>query len=185
MSESNINTRNAGNLSTYEIRYPALITCLLTEFMKSSQNISYHRQELVRRGAFDLDENAVCYSSLLKRLMRELVIDENVINSKRSSGVSEDAQIARDLSKQVRDEKKREAIERSKQRQSDPLYFERINEQNKKHVIEATDSTNDTSAVLDEIETFDDDTEKGSKEPFDPFRPTYSEKYQRSRVHVS
>ena len=139
----------------------------------------------MRRGAFDLDESAVCYNSLLKRLMKELVIDENVVTSKRSIGVSEDAQIARDLSKLVRDERKREAIERSKQRQSDPLYFERINEQNKKHVIEATDSTNDASAVPDVMETVDDDTGNSSKEPFDPFRPTYSDKYQRSRVHVS
>ena len=139
----------------------------------------------MRRGAFDLEEGAVCYNSLLKRLIKELIIDEDVVNSKRSSGVSEDAQIARDLSKQAREEKKREAIERSKQRQSDPLYFERIYENNKKYVIESTDSTNDGSAVPDESEAADDDTEKCSKEPFDPFRPSYGEKYQRSRVHVS
>lgn len=127
----------------------------------------------MRRGAFDLEEDAVCFNSLLKRLMTELMADEALGDSKRSVVCTDDAQTARDAAKLAREEKKREAIERSRQRQSDPLYFEKISDQNKKPEIsddpEADNKLGSEDPAQDEEE---EGEEKGGS--FDPFRPSYT-----------
>ena len=134
----------------------------------------------MRRGAFDLKEDQVCYNSLLKRLMTELIADEALEASKRTLNITDDAQTARNAAKQLREIKKLEAIERSVQRQADPQYFERILEQNRKPEpiadISSEPDTDGTEVTLD--------AEKSSSENFDPFRPSYANKEKKNKIFV-
>ena len=136
------------------------------------------RQELVRRGAFDLDEDQVCHNSLLKRLMTELCADEALQQSTRSIACTDDAQSVRDALKQERDMRKNEAIERSLQRQADPRYFERILEQNKKPELLAISPVEDNGDIRDTEFNTDDDATFGEQIALDadPFRSSYSKR---------
>ena len=114
-----------------------------------------------------MPEESVCYNSLLKRLVSVLIIDEALADEKRSVACSDDAQPLRDVARLAREEKKKEAIERSRQRQADPLYFGRILEQNKRTEQVEVSSVEEDDAGTDEavIESIGD-----------PFRPSYASK---------
>lgn len=133
----------------------------------------------MRRGAFDLKEDQVCHNNLLKRLMSELIADEALETTKRTLSVTDDAQIARDTAKQLREMKKQEAIERSARRQADPLYFERIVVQNKK-----PEPIIDTATESDVDCTEDPLSDEVSNEKFDPFRPNYANKEKKNKIFV-
>lgn len=117
--------------------------------------------------------------------MVELVKDTIVEDSRRSSDVIDKANSSRDLAKCIREDKKKEAIERSRRRQADPEYFERIFTQNTMGAQSTTDaSKDDTSAkeIQQDCYQSDDDQDKGSV--FDPFRPTYAGKERRNKISV-
>jgi hypothetical protein len=82
------------------------------------------RQELVRRKAFDLNEDKVNFRSLLQRLMTELVKEEEIKAATQLTEQEAIAAIKRDEAKRERERKKTEALERSKLRQADPAYLE-------------------------------------------------------------
>mmetsp|Transcript_2576 Transcript_2576/g.4534 ORF Transcript_2576/g.4534 Transcript_2576/m.4534 type:complete len:174 (-) Transcript_2576:92-613(-) len=88
------------------------------------------RQELLRRNAFDLDENTVNFRSMLQRLMVELVAEEKAQTEQKTETLCNEANAVRDAAKTEREKKKQEALERSKQRQADASYFARRAESN-------------------------------------------------------
>ena len=108
------------------------------------------RQELVRRNAFDLDEDAVNYNTLLKRLLVEVLKDEEKL-------VQEKEQLRLKLlaeqkaeALRIRELKKQEALERSQQRMQSKDYFankEKINSECKidKTLRLQTDSTSNNA----------------------------------------
>jgi hypothetical protein len=81
------------------------------------------RQELVRRNCLDIPEDDINHNSLLQRLIVELVKDESNEVQKRTADVLEKAQVDRDVAKELREQKKAEALARSKARQADAQYF--------------------------------------------------------------
>ena len=145
------------------------------------------RQELVRRSAFDLAEDDVNYRSLLKRLMVELVADENKAVAQRTSELEQKAFDVREEAKRAREEKKREALERSKQRQADPEYFKRLAELNKKP--EKEDAQGEASAATaaapvgaDASEGRDNEADPIEAGTYDPFRSRAGA--QKSKIFV-
>lgn len=138
-----ITVHNASVLSAYEIR-----------------------QELNRREAFDFkDDDVVNFRSMLKRLMVELVKDEEnqAVAKEQESKVRTES--AMEQSKRIREEKKRAAMERSKQRQADPDYFKKISENNVKVVVES--SSEAEAAAAEEVE----DVTDVDADPFQTFKP--------------
>lgn len=112
--------RNVGSLTTFEIR-----------------------QELNRRNAMDLDEEKVQinFKTLLQRLVQELVKEEENNTLEHTTVVIDQAQLKRETDKAMREEKKKEALERSKQRQADKDYFIKKQELNVKKNDEVVEIT--------------------------------------------
>jgi predicted ATP-dependent protease len=96
-----ITSRNASKLTTYELR-----------------------QELNRRDAFDLEESTVNYKTMLARLMKDLVEEEDNEQLVAVNQKAEENKQSVDKAKEIREQRKQEALERSRQRQSDKAYFE-------------------------------------------------------------
>lgn len=144
---TDITVHNASVLSAYEIR-----------------------QELNRRGAFDFkDEDTVNFRTMLKRLMVELVNDQEnkAIVAEQESRVKMETTLEK--SKRIREEKKQAALERSRQRQADPNYFQKIAETNIKPVKEKLESPqNDTTQ---EEEDEEEEEVSGEVDPFQTFVP--------------
>lgn len=117
--------------------------------------------------------------------MVELVKDTAVEDSKRSTDVIDKANSARDLAKSIREEKKREAIERSQRRQADPEYFERILTQNTMSVQPTTGPVQDDTSREDIQQDCDEgDDDQNEDSVFDPFRPAYAGKERRNKISV-
>mmetsp|Transcript_4763 Transcript_4763/g.7230 ORF Transcript_4763/g.7230 Transcript_4763/m.7230 type:complete len:162 (-) Transcript_4763:122-607(-) len=136
------------------------------------------RQELNRRNAFDFGENdTVNYRTMLKRLMVELVKDEEDKANEKVKVISQERETEMEKSKRIREEKKREALERSRQRQSDPNYFKKIAELNKKP--EKAEDNNETTADTQETEEDEEDNDHTPSNPFDTFP-----KKGRSKIYV-
>ena len=132
-------------------------------------HVQCDRQELNRRNAFDFtDEDTVNYKTMLKRLMVELVKDEEVEAAQKAKIVEEKMETEMEKSKRLREEKKKEALERSRQRQADPNYFRQRAEANiiQKRVDEPVGATNE-----DEDDDEDDEPEENSSNPFETYRP--------------
>eukprot|EP01038_Epipyxis_sp_PR26KG_P007530 gene7530-10258_t len=150
-----ITTANVGSLSTYEIR-----------------------QELVRRNALDIPENMINHKSLLQRLVKDLVEEEQKIAEVKVEQALCQNAIIRDEAKTEREKRKQEALARSQMRQKDPNYFTQKQEANVKKAesIEnkeepsSLDSTND-----------DNENEEDQNLSFDPFR---SYKSGRSKISI-
>ena len=82
--------------------------------------------------------------------------------------------------------KKREALERSKQRQTDPEYFNRIAELNKKpekEVIDTTDTSHKVSEEEEESGNTNVDENQSNPVAYDPFRP-HASRNQKSKIFV-
>ena len=86
------------------------------------------RQELVARGALDIPDKEINHRSMLRRLVAELVKQEQVAfeQATDTEGVKRDAEMA--ARKAERDAKKEEAVARSKARQADKEYFKKKQE---------------------------------------------------------
>ena len=143
------------------------------------------RQELVRRGAFDIPEDQVNFKSLLQRLMTELVAEEAKSAELRSQVVADETASKLEQAKLEREKKKQEALERSRQRQADPDYFKRRAQQNEEASTQANKVDDKSVECVAEVggegleekdDVFSDD------EGNDPFR-TYKSK-SRSKVFV-
>lgn len=142
----------------------------ITVHNASTLNAYEIRQELNRRDAFDFKDNdTVNFRTMLKRLMVELVKDEEqkaIVKEKESK---EKMETSIEKSKRIREEKKQAALERSKQRQTDPEYFKKIAENNVKPVKE-------TPTIPGDQEQNEEDEEEPHQElsevdPFQTFAP--------------
>ena len=123
---------------------------------------------------------------MLQRLIRELVAEEAEANAKRTIVLEDSFRSTQEEAKRLREERKREAIERSKQRQSDPNYFQKITELNTKKSDQTDDvkEVNSIDSAVSDHEV-DDSKEKGISENDDPFRrSTNSSGTRRNKVFV-
>lgn len=82
---------------------------LITFFLINDVHFS---QELVKRGAMDIPDNEANYRSMLKRLMVELVADEEKRSETRRLEIEAKQKEDRDRLKEERERKKQEALER-------------------------------------------------------------------------
>jgi len=124
------------------------------------------RQELVRRNCLDFPHAEINHNSMLRRLIQALVIEEaNAIEAHTAAAVDK-AQEERDAAKALREQRKAEALAKSKERQADPNYFRTRQEQNK-----AKEVTVETSDAAKEEEPTEDEEANND----DPFR-TYKSK---------
>jgi hypothetical protein len=120
---------------------------------------------LNRRNAFDFtDEDTVNYRTMLRRLMVELVKDEENVAIEKATASAEKMETEMEKSRRIREEKKREALERSKQRQADPEYFKKRADANVKPEPVASAEPVDEGSDDDK-----DDDEKGPSNPFESY----------------
>jgi hypothetical protein len=142
---ADITVHNASTLSAYDIR-----------------------QELNRRNAFDFkDEDTVNFRTMLKRLMVELVKDEEEKAIVKEQESKQKMETALEKSKRIREEKKQAALERSRQRQADPEYFKKIADNNVKPVKEAATEP----PVLSDGEDEEEEEAQAEVDPFQTFVP--------------
>jgi hypothetical protein len=137
------------------------------------------RQELVHRDCLDIPEEKINHNSMLQRLIEDLVKQEAKVAEDRTSVAVDTAQQERDAAKALREQRKQEAIERSKARQAQKEYFETKKEANDTVAEKIADKAGekDGEEEGEEGETLEE------PETVDPFR-TYKPS-GRSRVHVS
>jgi hypothetical protein len=140
-----------------------------------SNSSLFIRQELNKRGAFDFKESdTVNYRSLLQRLVVELVKDEDIKNAQNEKVVTEKIETAMEASKRIREEKKQVAIERSRQRQADPNYFNKISESNvEPEKVEAPAVDNGSDAE-------NEDVDAQSNDPF----ASFASKKSSAKIHI-
>lgn len=106
---------------------------------------------------------------MLQRLMVELVKDEEVIATEKARQQTQQLETEIEKSKRIREEKKREALERSKQRQSDPNYFaQRVEANSQANQPKSTPVEKDQSSGEDHQEE-DEEDEVIVSGPFDSY----------------
>ncbi len=89
-----------------------------------------HRQELVKRKALDIPENQINHRNMLQRLIQEIVKHEAELSNIKTNQIMEEKQKQIGEAKRIRELKKLEALERSRQRQADAEYFKKKAERN-------------------------------------------------------
>lgn len=130
-----------------------------------------------------MDEKTINFRSLLQRLMQELVADEEKKADEKISQAVDEASREREKAKELRELRKKEALERSKQRQSDPNYFQQRKELNEEKLsVKSTQVA--PSETISKSDSADDATEECSEmsSQDDPFR-SYKNK-SRSKIFV-
>ena len=129
--------RNVGKLTTFELR-----------------------QELVKRNCLDIPEENINHRTMLQRLVQVLLDEENKIANQKTSSIEAEKMAALNAAKLAREQKKLEAIERSKLRQNNPTYFKELAEKNvapKKTELENLEEfnlINDVTNTSDELDPF-------------------------------
>lgn len=129
------------------------------------------RQELVRRDCLDIPEERINHNSMLQRLIVDLLKDEDRKVEEATEAAVDKAALEREKAKEIREQRKKDAIERSKARQANPEYFQRLKEDNEK----GKDKVEGTSAAADGDDK--DKVNEGQEEDADdvdddPFRTT-------------
>ncbi len=156
MSERQLTTQNVSSLTTYELR-----------------------QELVRRNKLDIPEGQINHRSMLQRLIVELVAEEDIKVAEITSKAVETSKSQMEAAKALREQKKLEAIERSKQRQAEnPAYFQHRKELNELKKTEKIEEIVSSDSKENEL---DDDSGDNDAEDDDPFRTTSK---HRSKIFV-
>ena len=159
-----INSKNVGSLTTFEIR-----------------------QELDRRKCMDIPEKEINHRSLLQRLVKELVKEEEA-NYNNEIAVKEKQRLDElEKTKAEREKKKAEALERSRKRQQDPNYFankaannDQLKAKEEEKVKNRAISNNKDENGDDNEEEEEEEEEEGEGED-DPFRITT--KTRRNKMH--
>ena len=154
-----ITTRNASECNAYELR-----------------------QELNRRNAFDFKENdTINYRTMLQRLMIELIKDEENLAAEKARLSQERIETEIEKSKRIREEKKREALERSKQRQTNPNYFTQRVEANSTSKADPINSNSNSTVVVEDLSSNENESEVEviNQNPFESFP-----KKTRSKIYV-
>ena len=154
-----ITTGNVSTLTTYELR-----------------------QELERRGCMDVEDSRINHKTLLQRLVQELVRDESLKAEEKVNADAAKLYDERDAEKALREQRKLEALERSRARQSDPAYFQKIGEKSKegKEALEA--KKDEVASVVEEEEDGEEEGGVGGAIS-DPFRSSTGKK-SRPKIFV-
>jgi hypothetical protein len=148
-AREDLTIRNVGKLTTFELR-----------------------QELVKRNCLDIPEENINHRTMLQRLVQVLLDEENKISNEKSSSIESEKMAASNAAKLVREQKKLEAIERSKLRQNNPTYFKELAEKNvapKKSELEDLEEFNLSNDVIN------------SSDELDPFQSNFKPK---SKIHI-
>lgn len=156
---ASITSRTVGALSTYELR-----------------------QELVRRDALDLPESNINHKTMLQRLMVELVKEEKEKEATIIQEQTSQILAAKEEAKRLREDKKREAMQRSLERQANPDYFSKIAERNK-----ATEKPLEKEPAAIAEEEGNDPTSSAPEvddEEFDPFKPSTGDVKKKFKIFV-
>ena len=158
MNEINasINLQNVSKLSTFELR-----------------------QELVRRNILDIEESQINYKSMLQRLVKELTKEETELMEANLALKSINLKASLDEAKILREQKKQEAIERSRQRTQNSNYFTSKAELNKARIINEDKIKRDEDFEKD-VQIFEEGDVDIPDLNFDPFRT----KKGRSKIFV-
>ena len=156
MSERQLTTQNVSSLTTYELR-----------------------QELVRRNKLDIPEGKINHRSMLQRLIVDLVAEEEIKVAEITAKAVETSKSQMEVAKALREQKKLEAIERSKQRQAEnPAYFQHRKELNEFDKSKKIEEIVRSDSKENEI---DDDNADNEADNGDPFRTTST---HRSKIFV-
>mmetsp|Transcript_15557 Transcript_15557/g.14088 ORF Transcript_15557/g.14088 Transcript_15557/m.14088 type:complete len:156 (+) Transcript_15557:102-569(+) len=151
MNDKKITSLNAGYLTTYEIR-----------------------QELIKRNALDIPDSDINHRSMLARLIKELVIQETNETNERTNNLLQQQQQKLLDAKAIREQKKIEAIERSRMRQRDSNYFN-----NKQQANQLVNNTEEQINKQDDREVdVEIESEVDRDIVIDPFRSTNKQKYK-------
>lgn len=142
------------------------------------------RQELVRRKALDIEESNINFRTMLQRLMIELVKEDNRKQDNCVEKAVIDMQVQREKAKAEREEKKRIALEKSRERQlADPEYFKKRAEENVAAAMKKeAEVASSASSMADHVDAETDDNGMDVIMPNDPFR-SYATK-SRSKIFV-
>jgi hypothetical protein len=157
------------------------------------QNITVHnvskcstfelRQELIKRKCLDIPEEKINYKSMLQRLMQELVKEQNNLNSIITEQKTEEYALLLKTAQESREQKKMEALERSRQRQADANYFKnRIDNNSQLNKTQSVSLTENDKKLI-EINSTEDEEKENFEEDVsnDPFRT----KKFKSKIHVN
>lgn len=151
-----ISTRNVSKLTAFELR-----------------------QELVKRNALDIPEDNINYKTMLARMMTELVKEEQTKDDIKATDIGKTYAEIKAEEKKIRDEKKREALEKSKLRQQNPDYFVQKKELNKKPELENASTTPPENNDIGADESLSESTP--NNDDSDIFR---SVPLGRSKIHI-
>ena len=161
-----MNSNTVGNMSTFEIR-----------------------QELDRRGAMDIPDKEINHRTLLQRLVKELVQEEEANYNKEVEEKEKQRMLKLEADKLEREKKKQAALERSKARRADPNYFANKTNANTE-LLNQNEINEEKLKNLETQENDDNDGGGNDNDPFgndnndnddDPFRTSTTKK--RNKIH--
>lgn len=122
----------------------------------------------MRRNALDLPDNMINHRSMLERLIKELVKEESEKSNQHTEKVVTDQESQREAARLLREQRKAEALQRSKERQSNPEYFaqkklEQERAIQEKKIAQSLDGENNVEELTSEVEN---DDKESSSDPF-------------------
>lgn len=111
-----------------------------------------------------MPEERINHRNMLERLIREIVHEESVREQERVNATMTEAALKAQEAKRIRDQRKLEAMERSRLRQLDPNYFQTkasANVEAKTVNPEIAPSSDDAAEIVEDV---------SCQEEVDPFR---------------
>lgn len=151
-------------------------TAMMTVEMASKLNTYELRKELEKRGIMDIPEGEICHRSMLARLVKDIVAQETAHTQKRTEQLVVKQRSDAEQAKLLREQRKAEALERSRQRQMNGNYFK---EKVEKNTIVINDSRSKPEYTNLEVLEEEEMNEK-EIDIMDPFRQAK----QKSRIHI-
>lgn len=130
------------------------------------------RQELVKRDALDLPEKEINHRNMMRRLVEELVRQDNVKVAEHTAVLEKERLDDLAVRKAERERKKQEAIERSKARQANKDYFQSKKEASEKGEQLLKKAKEDPSIEVVQVgEEDDDEDDDDDDDPFRSYKP--------------
>jgi hypothetical protein len=140
-----------------------------------------YRQELVKRNALDLPEERINHRNMLERLMKEIVTEESIRAQALADAATKDNLLKIEEAKKIREQRKLEALERSRQRQLNPEYFQQKASMNEEAKLPKPPTS---ASDIAEVENHDSEEDAFEQEvDNDPFR-SYKTSGQRNKLFV-
>ena len=128
----------------------------------------------------DIPEDQINHKTMLRRLMQLLLEDEKEAASTTTEQVQATTQDKMSAAKAERERKKQEAIERSKARQKDPNYFQKISESNVKPEPKVLDGLEEIQSSTESEDAGEGGSGQGASD--DPFS---NKTKSRGKIHFN